>query len=366
MINFLDLKAINDSFEPEISEAVQRVLAKGWYLHGEETAGFEKDYADYIGTGHCVTVGNGLDALTLIFSAYKALGRIADGDEVIVPANTFIASFLAISNCGLTPVPVEPHPQTYVVEAAEIEKKINDNTRALMLVHLYGRNAFTEEISLLAQRHDLLIIEDNAQAAGCMHQDKKTGSLGDAAGHSFYPAKNLGALGDAGAVTTNDGQLADIIRGLANYGGKEKYRYPLKGTNSRMDEIQAAVLRIKLKRLDQDNMRRKTLAQLYGLHLSHPHMLLPKLPTTPEEHVWHLFTIRHTERDRLMEHLKKHGIQTQIHYPIPPHRQAAYSELAVQPLPLTEQIHKEIMSLPLHPLMTERQISDIATYINAY
>ncbi|MFC4874911.1 DegT/DnrJ/EryC1/StrS family aminotransferase [Negadavirga shengliensis] len=366
MIKFLDLKSINDSFEPQLTSTIQRVLARGWYLGGEEKDGFEREYAKYTGTKYCISTGNGLDALLLILRAYVTMGEIKEGAEVILPANTFIASLLAVSECGLKPVPIDPCPETFIITAAEIEKKINDHTGAIMLVHLYGRNSYDTNIAQLAKKYGLKIIEDNAQSAGCCYNGKRTGSLGDAAGHSFYPAKNLGALGDAGAVTTCDPQLAEIIRAMANYGGRKKYSYPYKGINSRMDEIQAAVLRLKLNRLDRDNAKRRALALRYRDRITSERFSPPLFPANPEEHVWHLFTIQCKQRDRLRSHLLKKGIQTQIHYPIPPHQQGAYSGLVNYPLPITEQIHREILSLPLHPLLPESQIIQIADALDDF
>ena len=275
MIKFLDLKAINDSFEPDLSQSVQDVINSGWYLLGEEVKAFEKEYATYIGTKHCIGVANGLDALRLILKAYIEMGVMHEGDEIIVPANTYIATILAISDNKLTPVLVEPDINTYIIDPFLIEEKITDRTKGIMIVHLYGQNAMHPEIQRLVEKYNLKLIEDNAQAHGCFYGDKRTGSLGNAAGHSFYPGKNLGALGDAGAVTTNDDEFAKIIRALANYGSNKKYINDYQGLNSRLDEIQAAVLRLKLKRLDADTKRRREIAQYYCENIKHPEIFLP-------------------------------------------------------------------------------------------
>ncbi|MEX2513066.1 MAG: DegT/DnrJ/EryC1/StrS family aminotransferase [Cyclobacteriaceae bacterium] len=362
-IKFLDLKKLNDSFEPSLQHAIGRVLDSGVYLFGEEVNGFEKEYGAYIGTNHCITVGNGLDALSLIIRAYKSMGHFQNGDEIIVPANTFIASFLAIVNNGLEPVLADPDIPSFNVDYSEIEKKITSKTRAIMLVHLYGRNAFQEEIRQLANVHNLKIIEDNAQAAGCEYLHQKTGSLGNAAAHSFYPGKNLGALGDGGAVTTDDANLAFLIRAMSNYGATEKHHYPYLGVNSRMDEIQAAVLRVKLARLDRDNEIRRQMAKTYQDLLCHPKITLP-LKIENHSHTWHLFTILHPERDQLSTKLKKEGIQTQIHYPIAPHLQPALSKFSELNLPHSERIQQETISLPLNPILSQDNILYIAEKVN--
>ncbi|MEZ7883981.1 MAG: DegT/DnrJ/EryC1/StrS family aminotransferase, partial [Bacteroidales bacterium] len=301
MIKFLDLKAINDSFEPELSQAVKRVLDAGWYLLGDEVESFEKEYADYVGTKHCIGVANGLDALRLILKAYIEIGVFNEGDEIIVPANTFIASILAISDNRLIPILVEPDISTYNIDSSKIEEKITERTKGIMLVHLYGQNAMNHEIQLLIDKYNLKLIEDNAQAIGAVYEEKRTGSLGHAAGHSFYPGKNLGCLGDGGAVTTNDDELASIIRALANYGSRKKYKNDYQGLNSRLDEIQAAVLRTKLPRLDANNQCRQEIAKYYLENIKHSDVILPKLVSSDKlkletlnlkfSHVWHLFVI---------------------------------------------------------------------------
>jgi len=372
MIKFLDLKAINESFEPAISNAVKRVLDSGWYLLGDETSKFEKEYGDYIGTKHCIGVGNGLDALRLIFKAYIELGMIQEGDEIIVPANTYIATILSISDNRLKPVLVEPDINTYNIDPLKIEEKITKRTKAILIVHLYGRNAMHAEIKRLVRTYDLKLIEDNAQSSGCYFDGGKTGSLGHAAGHSFYPGKNLGAVGDGGAVTTNDNELAAYIRSLANYGSNKKYINDFQGLNSRLDEIQAAVLRVKLNRLDADNQRRREIATHYLENINQNLVTLPILSediknqkiNSELSHVWHLFVVRHINRDRLQHYLTHNGIQTQIHYPIPPHKQLAYKQWNSLNLPITEKIHNEILSLPISPLMKEESVNKVIEIIN--
>jgi len=372
MIKFLDLKAINDSFEPELSEAIKRVLDAGWYLLGNEVKSFEQEYADYVGTKHCIGVANGLDALRLILKAYIVMGILKEGDEIIVPANTFIASILAISDNGLIPILVEPDISTYNIDPLKIEEKITERTKGVMLVHLYGKNAMHHEIQRLVDKYNLKLIEDNAQAIGAYYGVKRTGSLGNAAGHSFYPGKNLGCLGDGGAVTTDDDELASVIRALANYGSKNKYKNDYKGLNSRLDEIQAAILRIKLPRLDADNQHRREIAKDYLKNIKSQIISLPKqileLKTLNLEpsHVWHLFVIRTLDRDKLQQYLTDNGIQTLSHYPIPPHKQLAYKEWNGLSFPITEQIHNEVLSLPISPVMTDQEVLEVVKKINNY
>lgn len=374
MISFLDLKAINDSFEPDLSGAISNVLSSGWYLLGKETHAFEAEYANYIGTKHCIGVANGLDALRLIFKAYIELGEIKEGDEVIVPANTYIASILALTDNRLKPVLVEPDIHTYNLDSYKIEQKISSKTKAILLVHLYGQNAMHPEIQRLADRYKLKLVEDNAQAAGCFYGDKRTGALGDAAGHSFYPGKNIGALGDGGAVTTNDDELARIIRALANYGSVKKYVNDYQGLNSRLDEIQAAILRVKLRRLDDDNQRRNEIAQFYCENISNPAITLPasndffqQANSNPVlSHVWHLFVIRTKRRDQLQQYLLDNGVQTLIHYPIPPHKQKAYKSWNNLTYEITEQIHDEVLSLPISPVMPQNEVEKVVRTITAF
>lgn len=372
MIKFLDLKAINDSFEPALSNAMQRVLDSGWYLLGNEVKAFEEEYANYIGSKHCVGVGNGLDALRLILKAYIRMGFMQEGDEIIVPANTYIASILAITDNFLSAVLVEPDIATYNVDPFKIEEKITERTRGILMVHLYGQNAMHPEIQRLVEKYNLKLIEDNAQASGAQYQGRRTGALGHAAGHSFYPGKNLGALGDAGAVTTDDEQLADVIRALANYGSAKKYVNDYQGLNSRLDEVQAAILREKLKRLDTDNKKRQDVADFYLENITNPQIILPisvgKLPFELThfafQHVWHVFAIRHSHRDRLQSYLTENGIQTLIHYPIPPHKQKAYKEWNNVNLPITERIHSEVLSLPISPVMRKEELEKVVYCLN--
>lgn len=372
MIKFLDLKAINGSFQPELRKAIQRVVDSGWYLMGSEGSAFEKEYGSYIGTKHCIGVANGLDALRLILKAYMEIGFMKEGDEVIVPANTYIASILAITDNRLKPVFVEPDIKSYNLDPSLIEQNITQCTRAIMIVHLYGQVCWPAGLEKIASKYNLKIIEDNAQAAGaCNDTFIKTGALGNAAGHSFYPGKNLGALGDGGAVTTNDAELANIIRALANYGSHKKYVNDFKGLNSRLDEIQAAVLRVKLPRLDADNQNRRVIAQYYLDNITNPYIILPgpKHPATrllPVNHVWHLFVIRHPDRNRLMQYLEDHNIQTMIHYPIPPHKQKAYSDYSYVNLPITEKIHREVLSLPISQVMSMDEVESVVKTINDF
>lgn len=365
MIKFLDLKAINDSFEPELSQSIKRVLDSGWYLLGNEVNSFEQEYSEYVGTKHCIGVANGLDALRLILKAYIEMGIMKEGDEIIVPANTFIASILAITDNRLVPILVEPDFTTYNIDSSKIEEKITERTKGIMLVHLYGQNAMTPKIQQLVDKYKLKLIEDNAQAIGAFYGEKRTGSLGHAAGHSFYPGKNLGCLGDGGAVTTNDDELASVIRALANYGSNKKYQNDYQGFNSRLDEIQAAILRIKLPRLDADNKRRREIAQYYLNNIKNPEIILPTL-NLELAHVWHLFVIRHPQRDKLQKYLAENKIQTLVHYPIPPHKQLAYKEWFGLNLPLTEQIHDKVLSIPMSPVMSDKAKELIVSIINRY
>ena len=380
MIKFLDLKRVNQQYADEIEQAVRRVVSSGWYLQGEANAAFEEHYAGYIGTKYCVGVGNGLDALTLIYRAYIEMGVMQAGDEVIVPANTYIASILAITENGLKPVLVEPDIDTLEIDDSLIEQHITPRTRSIMIVHLYGRCAYTERIGQLCKKYKLKLVEDNAQAHGCryigagdgMAEERaekdsgiRTGSLGDAAGHSFYPTKNLGALGDAGAVTTEDKELADCIRALANYGSAAKYVFEYKGRNSRMDEIQAAVLDVKLRHLDSDNQRRQQIAQYYYDRLDNPLVRLPR-KSANGQHVYHIFPILCSRRDQLQQHLRQQGIETMVHYPIPPHQQSCYQEWRGLSLPITEQIHREELSLPISPVSTIQEMQEIVQQINRF
>jgi dTDP-4-amino-4,6-dideoxygalactose transaminase len=370
MIPFLDLKKINDTFEPDLSKAIENVLKSGWYLQGNEVSSFEKEYADFIGVKHCIGVANGLDALRVILKAYIELGFMKAGDEIIVPANTYIASILAITDNNLKPILVEPDLFTYNIDPENIEAKITERTKGIMIVHLYGQNSMNPEIDRIVRKYNLKLIEDNAQAQGCYYDFKRTGSIGDAAGHSFYPGKNLGALGDGGAVTTDNDELSEIIRAIANYGSKVKYQSLYKGLNSRLDEIQAGILRIKLIVLDEYNRRRSVIAQKYVNNISNSKLILPVSESffvnNSMTHVWHLFVIRTTERNKLQQYMLDSKIQTLIHYPIPPHKQLAYREWNDLVFSITEKIHNEVLSLPIGPVMSDKDVSKIIDVVNLY
>jgi dTDP-4-amino-4,6-dideoxygalactose transaminase len=365
MIKFLDLQKITAKYSSEIHEAVNRVVDSGWYLQGKENEAFEANYSKYIGTKYTIGVANGLDALIWIFRAYIEMGVMQQGDEIIVPANTYIASILAISENGLVPVLVEPNIETYQIDDNLIERAITPKTRGILIVHLYGQCAYTDKIGVICRKYSLKLVEDNAQAHGCMFQGRKTGSLGDVAGHSFYPGKNLGALGDAGAVTTNDKELADVIRAVANYGSIKKYVFKYTGRNSRLDEIQAAVLNVKLKYLDDDIELRKKVAAYYINHITNTQIITPKMNDW-DNHVFHIFTIRCKKRDELQRYLEENGIQTIIHYPIPPHKQECYKEWNKLSFPVTEQIHKEELSLPMSPVMSNEEVKTVVEKINLF
>ena len=366
MIKFLDLQKVTQLHATEISEAVQRVVNSGWYLQGAEVKRFEEDYARYIGAPHCVGVANGLDALIWIYRAYIELGVMQPGDEVIVPANTYIASILALTENGLVPVLVEPRLDTLELDDRLIESRITSRTRSILLVHLYGRCAYTDEIGRLCKKYNLKLVEDNAQAHGCCFADgRRTGSLGDAAGHSFYPGKNLGALGDGGAVTCHDKVVADTIRALANYGSQRKYVFKYTGRNSRLDEIHAAVLDVKLKYLDEDNEHRKTIAKIYNEGITNPRIILPT-HLDDKQNVYHIYPVLCEQRDGLQTYLERHGVQTIIHYPIPPHKQACYKQWNLLSLPITEQIHQQELSLPMSPVLTQEEAQEVVRIINAY
>lgn len=426
MIKFLDLQKINAQFADELKQAAAEVINSGWYLLGERVKRFEANLSSYVGVKHAIGVANGLDALRLILKAYIEMGVMKEGDEVIVPANTYIATILAITDNRLKPILVEPDITTYNLDIDLIEQHITERTRAIMVVHLYGRICWSEKLEEIARKHNLKIIEDNAQAIGAIYTypnfrrsddsarsasdkfgqsphldsarsvsdeaasppypnitlEKKSGSLGHAAGFSFYPGKNLGALGDGGAVTTNDDTLAEIVRALGNYGSKQKYINEYQGLNSRLDEIQAAFLDIKLKYLAAENQRRREIAQFYCENINHPHIILPVgynffQPSTIQpfnsstfnlqnSHVWHLFVIRHSRRDELQKYLTEQGIQTLIHYPIPPHKQDAYSIFKHLKYPITEKIHNEVLSLPMSAKLTHDEINSIVTIVNNF
>lgn len=365
MIKFLDLKNVTASHGYEINEAVNRVVNSGWYLQGKENEKFEKDFADYIGTDYCVGCANGLDALIWIFRSYIEMGVMNPGDEVIVPANTYIASILAISENGLVPVLVEPDINTYQIDPEKIEAAITPRTRAILIVHLYGQCAYTDKIGEFCRKYDLKLVEDNAQAHGCKFNGHRTGSIGDAAGHSFYPGKNLGALGDAGAVTTNDEELAKVIRAVANYGSTKKYVFKYTGRNSRLDEIQAAVLDVKLRYLDTDNERRKQVAEMYIKGITNPVVITPVVPDR-DAHVFHIFPVRTKKRDELQKYLTENGVQTNIHYPIAPHKQECYKDWNSWSFPISEQIHAEELSLPISPVITDEEVNEVIRLINAW
>ncbi|MFC6098070.1 DegT/DnrJ/EryC1/StrS family aminotransferase [Flavobacterium qiangtangense] len=366
MIKFLDLQKINLAYQAEIEERMLKTFRSGWYLLGQEVKQFEDNLATYIGSRNAIGVANGLDALRLILRGYIELGVMSKGDEIIVPANTYIASILAISDNGLVPVLVEPEMDHYNIDITKIKEKITEKTKGILIVHLYGKVVFSNALSDLAKENNLKIIEDNAQAIGAKFNDKRTGTLGDAAGFSFYPGKNLGALGDAGGITTNDDVLAKTIRALANYGSNQKYVNIYQGLNSRLDEIQAAVLDVKLKYIDAENSRRQAIAERYTTEINTSDIVLPQLPSERNEHVWHLFVIRTKDRERLQHFLSENGVQTLIHYPIPPHKQEAYKEMNSLSFPITEQIHEEVLSLPISPVMSDEEVSKVIETMNDY
>lgn len=371
MIKFLDLQRVNARYAEEIQEATSQVIQRGWYLLGEECHDFEAAYAQYIGTRFCVSCASGLDALILMLRANMELGRLQPGDEVIVPANTYIATILSITENGLVPIFVEPRLDTLQIDDSLIESAITPRTRAILLVHLYGRCSYTDRIGAIAQKHHLLLFEDNAQAHGCYYAPKgnssslfplpsslkRTGSLGTAAAHSFYPSKNLGALGDGGAVTTNDSELAEVIRALANYGSHKKYLFKYKGRNSRLDELQAAILSVKLRHLDADNARRQQIAEVYSSLLTLPSSL---------SSVNHIYPILSPHRSSLIAHLSSRSIETQIHYPVPPHQQECYPEYHHLSLPITEQIAAQELSLPMSPAMTDAEVEEVVSALNSF
>lgn len=365
MVKFLDLHKINERFRTEIDSRIKQVLDSGWYLLGNQDKEFEKNFAEYCGVKHCIGCANGLDALNLIIRAYG----FGASDEIIVPANTYIASILAISENGCTPVLVEPDINTYNINPDLIEEKITDKTKAIMVVHLYGQAVQMEKIWALAKKYDLKIIEDSAQAHGAglnvNGEFKRVGNLGDASGFSFYPGKNLGCLGDGGAVTTNDDELASKLRAIANYGSHKKYCNLYKGINSRLDEIQAAILDVKLPHLDKDNKRRREIAKYYRENIKNSKILLPQA-YDEKAHVWHVFGVRVENRAEFQEYLTQNEIQTLIHYPTPPHKQVAYKEWNHLSYPITEKIHNEILSLPISPVMTDDEVKKVVEVVNAF
>jgi dTDP-4-amino-4,6-dideoxygalactose transaminase len=371
LIPFLDLKGINVQYREALIEAAVSVIDSGWYIQGSQVKAFEQEFSDYCGTKHAIGVASGLDALILILRAYKELGRLNEGDEVIVPANTYIATILAITENRLRPILVEPEVETYNLSPDLVEQAITPNTKAIMVVHLYGQLANMPAINAIAEKHNLLVIEDSAQAHGANINGRKAGNWGNASGFSFYPGKNLGALGDAGAVTTNDDQLSQAIRALGNYGSQKKYENLYRGVNSRLDEMQAAFLRVKLKYLDAEIQRRKKIAITYTQGIKNDKVLLPIQHLTLNiqnlsTHVFHLFVIRVQQREKFQSHLSNQDIQTLIHYPTPPHHQNAYKDWSEQSYPVTEFIHREVISLPISPVMTDEQVQAVINVVNSY
>ncbi len=363
MIPFLDLKYINSKYKKDLIAAAKRVIDSGWYLLGPELEKFELEYSKYVGSKFCVGVSNGLDALKLIFRAYKEIGFMKDGDEVIIPANTYIATVLAVTENNLTPVFVEPDIKNYNLDSSKIEKVISKKTKAILTVHLYGQISCSNQLIELSKKYNLKLIEDAAQSHGAIWNNKKSGNIGDVAAHSFYPGKNLGALGDAGAVTTNDEVLVEIIKALRNYGSEKKYYNEFIGLNARLDEIQAAFLSVKLKMIDKEIKDRRKIASCYLDNLNNKSLILPSLNDT-NAHVWHLFVVRAKERLKFINELSKHKIQTLIHYPIPPHKQNAYKRFNHKSFPITEKIHNEIFSLPIWPGLSLEKVSQISKILN--
>jgi len=370
MVKLLDLQAITAQHGDEIKSAVNRVIDSGWFLQGKENEKFEADYAKYIGTEHCVAVANGLDALYLLMRGYKEMGVMKDGDEIIVPANTYIATIIAITRNNLVPVLVEPTFEHLEIDIDKIENAITSKTKGVMIVHLYGRIAYNDKLGEICKKHSLKLMEDCAQSHGCGFKVQgsrftRTGALGDSAAHSFYPGKNLGALGDAGAVTTNDAELASVIRALANYGSQKKYVFKYVGMNSRMSEVDAAALDVKLKYLDKDNKKRQQLADYYYKNINNPLIKLPKR-IDDENNVYHQFPIFCEQRDKLQEYLKENGVQTLIHYPIPPHKQECYLEWNERSYPITEKIHREELSIPMNQVVSEAEAEEVVRVFNSF
>lgn len=366
MIKFLDLQKVNATYAAELKAAAGKVIDSGWYLQGEQNVQLEKNLKELTGAPNAIAVGNGLDALRLILRAYIEMGVMQEGDEVIVPANTYIATILAITDNRLTPVLIEPSIDTYNIDIDKIEEAITSRTRAIMIVHLYGRVVWSEKLQEMAQKYNLKIIEDNAQAIGAMWKDIRSGNLGDAAGFSFYPGKNLGALGDSGAVTTKDPEVARIVRAVANYGSEKKYVNTYMGLNSRMDEIQAAFLNVKIKHVLQENACRREIANYYCSHIKNSKVILPEQPVDPMEHVYHIFAVRTADRDALQSYLAENGIQTLIHYPLPPHKQICYKDWNNRSYPITEKIHREVLSLPMSAVLTEDEVKTVVEIINKF
>lgn len=365
MVEFLNLKKNNLNKKKELEEAFSRVLDSGWYIRGKEVELFESEYAAYQGVKHCVGVANGLDALVLTLRAWKEMGKLSEGDEILVPANTYIASILAITENRLKPVFVEPRESTFNLNPELIEEHLTSRTKAILPVHLYGQICEMDKIMALAKKHNLLVLEDTAQAQGARLENVKAGSWGHCSGYSFYPGKNLGALGDAGAITTNDAELATVIKNISNYGSEKKYYNQYKGVNSRLDEIQAAFLRVKLRYLDAENLIRQSIAKVYINRIRNPKVALPMLSSV-SHHVWHLFVVRCEDRDALSAHLRERGVQSLIHYPVPPHKQKALVEYVSLKLPITEMIHRQVLSLPVDPTMSKEDVEDVIDAVNSY
>ena len=365
MVKLLDLQAITMAHSDEYKAAVNRVIESGWFLQGNENKQFETDYAKYIGTDHCIAVANGLDALYLLMRGYKEMGIMHDGDEIIVPANTYIATIISITRNNLVPILVEPTWGNLEIDIDKIEEAITPKTKGVMIVHLYGRVAYNDKLGDICKKHSLKLMEDCAQSQGCAWKGRKTGSLGDAAAHSFYPGKNLGAFGDAGAVTTNDAELAAVIRAVANYGSQKKYVFKFVGMNSRMSEVDAAVLDVKLKYLDEDNKKRQELAAYYYEHICNPLITLPAR-IADENNVYHQFPVFCERRDELQEYLNENGIQTLIHYPIPPHKQECYREWNNRSYPITEKIHEQELSIPMNQVVSAAEADDVVRVLNSF
>ena len=371
IVPFLDLRLVNNQYQEELKKASARVIDSGWYIFGDELVNFEKEFANYCGTKYCVGVGNGFDALSLTLRAWKELGRLREGDEVIVPANTYIASILAITENRLKPVLVEPDEQTYNLDPKFVERAITPKTKAILPVHLYGQLADMPAIMDIAKHHNLLVLEDSAQAHGASINGKKSGNWGDASGFSFYPGKNLGSLGDAGAVTTNDKELAETIRILGNYGSEKKYKNIFRGVNSRLDEMQAAFLRVKLRYLNKENKYRKEVGVLYTNGINNSNIRLPidknvSSITSLDHHVFHLYVIQTNQRDKLQKYLLSNGVNTLIHYPIPPSHQVAYKEFFRVSTPITNSIHKNILSIPISPIIKKTDVNKIIELLNSF
>ena len=361
MIKFLDLEKVNNRFRDEIDLRFKNILDKGWYLQGEENQKFADDFASFCGTEYAIGVANGLDAINLIIRAFG----FGVGDEIIVPSNTYIATILAISENNCTPVLVEPDINTYNINPDLIEEKITDKTKAIIVVHLYGQAVQMDKIWNLAKKYNLKVIEDSAQAHGAIYKGKRVGNLSDASAFSFYPGKNLGCMGDGGAVTTNDKELFEKVKAIANYGSDRKYHHICKGVNSRLDELQAAVLDVKLSHLDEDNNRRREISKYYRENIKNPKIILPKV-YDEKAHVWHIFAIRTEDRNALQKHLEANGIQTNIHYPTPPHKQGAYKEWENQSYPISEEIHRTVLSLPISPVMTNEEVKKVVEVVNEF